>query len=222
MAGEVRGRANIPALAAQPPAPAPAAAQRAPSGSGAEPSGASGREFGTAWESSSVPEEVWERHSMGWGSRDAQLTSGSPEFQIHPFPCVDKKHQKLSHYSKTKPCAQLGAPLSVLGGEFCSSAAHPGLRRERGSLVFTEAEGLLGRALSKQLRASPARSSLEQREPSLTGRGDKEPPKRFPQGHLWHGRSWGDTQTDPRGLVVGSGPPCRGQAGTRRGPGSPW
>lgn len=55
---------------------------------------------------------------MGWGSRDAQLTSGSPKFQIHPFPCVDKKHQKLSHYSKTKPCAQLGAPVSVLGGEF--------------------------------------------------------------------------------------------------------
>lgn len=75
-----------------------------------------------------------------------------------------------------------------------SSAAHPGLPRERGSLVFTEAEGLLGRALSKQLRASPPGELQEQRKPSQTHSGDKEPPKCSPQGHLWPGQSWGDTQ----------------------------
>lgn len=151
------------------------------------------------------------------GLKGCSADIGKPQIPNPPLPLHRQKASETVTLQQNQALCSAGSSSVRAGRGICSSAAHPGLRRERGSLVFTEAEGLLGRALSKQLRASPARSSLEQREPSHTGRGDKEPPKRFPQGHLWQGRSWGDTQTDPRGLVVGSGPPRRGQAGGHGG-----
>lgn len=119
-----------------------------------------------------------------------------PNPKSTPFFCRDKKHQKrgLSHSSRAKPRAQLEALLSVLGREFAALVLAQECCRERGWLLFTEAEGLLGRALSKQLRASPPGELPEQRKPSQTDRGDKEPPKCPSRGHLWQGRSWGDAQ----------------------------
>lgn len=141
-------------------------------------------------ESSSDPEEVWEHHSTGWGIRDAQPASGSPKSQIQPFSRRDKKLQKRG-LSDSSPALSWELLSRCSGGEFAPLVLTQECCRERGWLVFTEAEGLLGRALSKQLRASPPGELPEQRKPSHTDRGDKEPPKCPPRGHLWQGRSRG-------------------------------
>lgn len=210
MAGEVRGRANIPALAAQPPAPAPAAAQRAPSGSGAEPSGASGREFGTAWESSSVPEEVGEHHSMGGGSRDAQLTSGSPKFQIPPLPLRGQKASET---------------VTLQQNQALCSAGSSSVRAGRGILLLccsprtAEGAGLAGIYRGR----GAAGASAEQTAPSIP-----RPELPGTKGTFTHGqRGQRATQAlPPRPPVAGTelgGHSDRSQ-GTRGGLGatSPW